>query len=122
MQPLNDLQNKPRLILFTRYPEPGGTKTRLIPSLGPCGAAEIHRRLAEKAWRTLKAFAAFEKAEAWIYHEGGTEKRVERWLGPASGVSLQDSVTEIQDSPLFELWEVCVPCRHGHPDAGVFRR
>ena len=90
MQPLNDLQNKPRLIFFTRYPEPGGTKTRLMPSLGPCGAAEIHRRLAENAWRTLKSFAAFEKAEAWIYYEGGTEKRVERWLGPASGISPQE--------------------------------
>jgi rSAM/selenodomain-associated transferase 2/rSAM/selenodomain-associated transferase 1 len=89
VQPLNDLQNKDRLILFTRYPEPGVTKTRLMPPLGPCGAAEIHRRLAEEAWRTLKSFAAFKNAEAWICHEGGTDKEIERWLGPASGISNQ---------------------------------
>jgi glycosyltransferase A (GT-A) superfamily protein (DUF2064 family) len=34
-----------RLIVFTRYPEPGTTQTRLIPVLGPEGAAELQRRM-----------------------------------------------------------------------------
>lgn len=39
--------NEPeRLIVFTRYPEPGRSKTRLIPTLGADGAAELHRRMA----------------------------------------------------------------------------
>lgn len=39
--------NEPeRLIVFTRYPEPGRSKTRLIPALGADGAAELHRRMA----------------------------------------------------------------------------
>lgn len=33
------------LILFTRWPEPGRTKTRLIPTYGAAGAADIHRQL-----------------------------------------------------------------------------
>ena len=35
-----------RLIVFTRYPEPGRSKTRLVPALGPDGAADLHRRMA----------------------------------------------------------------------------
>jgi uncharacterized protein len=33
------------LILFTRWPEPGRTKTRLIPAFGAEGAARIHRQM-----------------------------------------------------------------------------
>lgn len=36
-----------RLIVFSRYPEPGRTKTRLIPVLGPEGASELHRRMVQ---------------------------------------------------------------------------
>ncbi len=32
-----DILTVPRLVLFTRYPEPGKAKTRLIPALGPDG-------------------------------------------------------------------------------------
>lgn len=37
------------LILFARFPVPGQAKTRMIPALGPEGAARLHRRLAERA-------------------------------------------------------------------------
>lgn len=37
-----------RLVIFTRYPEPGRAKTRLIPALGAQGAAALHRRLTEQ--------------------------------------------------------------------------
>lgn len=36
------------LIIFTRYPEPGKTKTRLIPVVGEIGAANLHRQMTEK--------------------------------------------------------------------------
>lgn len=34
-----------RILIFTKAPEPGQVKTRLIPALGPQGAADLHRRL-----------------------------------------------------------------------------
>ena len=33
-----------RLVIFTRYPEPGTTKTRMIPKLGAESAADLQRR------------------------------------------------------------------------------
>jgi rSAM/selenodomain-associated transferase 1 len=44
-----------RIVLFTRYPEPGKAKTRLIPALGPQGAAELHRRLTERTLEQVRA-------------------------------------------------------------------
>ncbi|RMF71067.1 MAG: glycosyltransferase [Acidobacteria bacterium] len=43
-----------RLVVFLRWPEPGRVKTRLIPRLGPDGAARVYERLAR---RTLDAVA-----------------------------------------------------------------
>lgn len=45
----------PRLVLFARYPAPGACKTRLIPALGPAGAADLHRRLTERTVTVLRA-------------------------------------------------------------------
>jgi glycosyltransferase A (GT-A) superfamily protein (DUF2064 family) len=36
------------LIIFTRFPEPGKTKTRLIPALGPEKAAELQQKMTER--------------------------------------------------------------------------
>jgi len=45
-----------RLIVFTRFPQPGVAKTRLIPSIGPDGAAQLHIALTR---RTLQAAEQF---------------------------------------------------------------
>ncbi|HAX74373.1 MAG TPA: hypothetical protein DCY88_00680 [Cyanobacteria bacterium UBA11372] len=39
--------SRKRLIVFTRYPEAGKAKTRLIPVLGAEGAADLHRQMTE---------------------------------------------------------------------------
>lgn len=41
--------------LFTRWPEAGKAKTRLIPALGPQGAADLHKRLTERTVATVRA-------------------------------------------------------------------
>ena len=43
------------IAILSRAPVPGQTKTRLIPALGPAGAAELHRRLLHKTVRTALA-------------------------------------------------------------------
>lgn len=40
------------VIVFARAPQPGAAKTRLIPLLGPDGAAALHARLVEHALAT----------------------------------------------------------------------
>jgi uncharacterized protein len=72
-----------RLILFTRYPEPGATKTRLIPVLGPEGAAEFQRRLTEHAARAAIEARSRRGLALEIRYEGGSQALMERWLeGP----------------------------------------
>jgi rSAM/selenodomain-associated transferase 1 len=44
-----------RVALFTRWPEAGKAKTRLIPALGAQGAADLHRRLTERTVATVRA-------------------------------------------------------------------
>ena len=72
-----------RLILFTRYPEAGATKTRLIPVLGPEGAAEFQRRLTEHAARAAIEARNRRGLALEIRYEGGSQALMERWIeGP----------------------------------------
>lgn len=53
-----------RLIVFAKSPEPGRTKTRLIPALGPEGAARCAAALVRHALRTAVA-AEIGEIELW---------------------------------------------------------
>ena len=65
-----------RILVFTRVPEPGMVKTRLMPLLGAHGAARLHRRLIE---HTLEQAAS------------ALAGPVELWCSPApSGAFLGD--------------------------------
>lgn len=44
--------NRTAILVFARAPVAGEAKTRLIPALGPVGAAHLHRRLTEHALAT----------------------------------------------------------------------
>ena len=44
----------PTVNLFTKWPTPGAAKTRLIPAIGPEGAARLHARLAEQTLGTIR--------------------------------------------------------------------
>lgn len=46
---------KPRIVVFTRWPEPGRAKTRLIPAIGADRAAALHRRLTELTLAAVRA-------------------------------------------------------------------
>ncbi len=71
--------NRDRLIIFTRYPEPGKTKTRLISALGAKGAAKLQRQLTE---HTLKqARQLLNQVSLGIYYTGNSQEMMENWLG-----------------------------------------
>lgn len=70
-----------KLIVFTRYPEPGTTKTRLIPVLGKTGAANLHRLMAQ---RTIACALSLEKSRRLsveIHRSGGSQQLMQDWLG-----------------------------------------
>jgi uncharacterized protein len=72
---------KNRFILFGRYPVPGRTKSRLIPFLGPAGAAELQRHLTEKLFQAASFVASRRGMALEICLDGGTPDKTRRWLG-----------------------------------------
>jgi hypothetical protein len=52
-----------RVLVFARAPVPGACKTRLIPALGPAGAAALHRRLLIATLETARASGC--EVELW---------------------------------------------------------
>jgi len=83
--------SRDRLIIFGRYPVPGRTKTRLIPALGPLGAADLQRRLTENILETGARFARSREIEVEICFEGGSKKKMVQWLGSEPILSRQVS-------------------------------
>jgi rSAM/selenodomain-associated transferase 2/rSAM/selenodomain-associated transferase 1 len=73
--------HRERLIVFTRYPEPGRTKTRLIPHLGAKGAADLQRRMTEHIVSQIRNLTASRPVSIEIRYEGGNQQLMEDWLG-----------------------------------------
>jgi len=73
-----------RLIIFTRYPEPGKVKTRLIPTLGAEGAAELHHWMAVRTLAQVRRFLGQSAGARSIEvrFEGGSQAMMRQWLGP----------------------------------------
>lgn len=69
------------IIIFTRYPRPGMTKTRLIPELGPEGAAHIQRAMTERIVGKARAVAGERGLSLFIYYTGGSVPLMQQWLG-----------------------------------------
>ncbi len=69
------------LVMFTRYPIPGKTKTRLIPALGPERAAEVQRQMTERTVDEMVKASASCKFTAEIRFSGGSRTDMTEWLG-----------------------------------------
>ncbi len=79
-----------RLIIFTRYPVPGATKTRLIPVLGPEGSAALQRRLTARIAATARRLMRQRNLAVEIRHEGGSAALLRQWLGEEFDYRPQD--------------------------------
>lgn len=74
-------ESVPCLIVFTRYPIPGKTKTRLIPALGAAGAADLHRQMTEHTLAQVRQLRA-DGVAIEIHYAGATaERELADWLG-----------------------------------------
>ncbi len=80
-----------RLIIFTRYPEPGKAKTRLIPALGAIGAAAIHRQMTEHTLMQARMLLASQSVTVDVQFAEGDCERMADWLGADLNYQVQAS-------------------------------
>ncbi len=74
-------KNREGLILFTRFPIPGKTKTRLIPSLGEWEAADLQRRMTKRTLGICQRYIAGVDVSFTVFFEGGNENLMSRVFG-----------------------------------------
>jgi hypothetical protein len=75
------LNSHEQLVIFTRYPEPGITKTRLIPVLGPEGAAAVQRQMTEHLLDSVCRLVRTRPLAVEIRFAGGDVRLMQAWLG-----------------------------------------
>jgi rSAM/selenodomain-associated transferase 2/rSAM/selenodomain-associated transferase 1 len=71
------------LIIFTRYPEPGTTKSRMIPALGAAGAADLQRQMTQHLVAKVTTLIEQQPLAVEIRFEGGSQALMRDWLGPS---------------------------------------
>jgi len=79
--------NESCLILFSRYPQAGNTKTRLIPYLGPVNAANLQRRMTEHMAQQMRSLPGTIDLE--VQFSGGRLGQMRGWLGHDFGYQPQ---------------------------------
>jgi rSAM/selenodomain-associated transferase 1 len=79
---MKSMQLVDQLTIFTRYPEPGLTKTRLIGALGEDGAAALQKELTERTVQKIDQLTKTSTIEPVIYFENGNLASMQNWLGP----------------------------------------
>ncbi len=67
-----------RIVIFAKAPVPGQVKTRLIPALGPDGAADLARKMLRRTYREAKAVPVSE-VELCVDPEPSSDAW-QRWL------------------------------------------
>lgn len=80
-EPSGECQRQNHLLIFTRYPVPGQTKTRLIPALGQEGAATLQRRLTEHCLAIARQLTPIMPLKITMAYTGGTGMQMQQWLG-----------------------------------------
>jgi len=80
-----------QLLVFTRYPRPGGTKTRLTVVLGEEGAADLQRQMTEHLMGEVRKLPAIHSVSIRICFDGSDEQRMRAWLGPEWEYAAQGS-------------------------------
>ncbi len=68
------------LVLFSRYPEAGTTKTRLIPALGEEGAAELQRAMTKHSVTVAPPIRP--DVDTQVQYTGAERAAMTSWLGP----------------------------------------
>ena len=70
-----------RLAIFARFPEPGLAKTRLIPALGPEGAAQLHAEMVGHTFARIDELEATRRVSLEVWFAGGDAERFQAAFG-----------------------------------------
>jgi uncharacterized protein len=73
--------NPDLLLLFTRYPEPGKVKTRLIPALGAEGAANVQQSLTVHILQLARAFTLASTTDLIVCFDGSQVRQMQHLFG-----------------------------------------
>lgn len=73
--------NRRSVAVLMRYPQPGSTKTRLIPAFGAAEAAALHRAMAEFTVEVACSAARATAIEVTVHHAGADHRQMAAWLG-----------------------------------------
>lgn len=68
--------------MMSRYPIAGQTKTRLIPRLGPEGAAQLQRQMTEHTLATVARCQQSRRVRGAIAFTDANLAQMQAWLGP----------------------------------------
>jgi rSAM/selenodomain-associated transferase 2/rSAM/selenodomain-associated transferase 1 len=91
------------ILLFTRMPKPGTAKTRLIPSLGPEGAAALQESMTRHIAGRAGSYCLATGARLVIVFDGSNKSEMAGWLGPGNfqpqvpgdlGVKLESAIRD----------------------------
>lgn len=78
-----------QIIVFTRYPVPGKTKTRLIKSLGATGSAQLQSQLSEQILHQVNLLQKTISVDVQVYYAHDSGKEVAQWLGSGNSYRQQ---------------------------------
>ncbi|MEM7554229.1 MAG: TIGR04282 family arsenosugar biosynthesis glycosyltransferase [Cyanobacteria bacterium P01_A01_bin.84] len=84
MPPSQDIllsTKKQHLIIFSRYPESGKTKTRMIPALGADDAANLQRQMTEHTLTNVRKLQQNQDISIEVRFTGGNFQMMADWLG-----------------------------------------
>ena len=115
-----------QLLVFTRFPQPGRVKTRLIPALGDLGAAQLHEALARRTLETAREFCTATPISLVVYVADGEVEPTQDAFGsdlncrPQSGADLGErlarAVADAFSSGAHRVLAVGTDCPELSPD------
>ncbi len=75
------LSSQQSLIIFTRYPEIGTTKTRLIPAIGAEKASNLQKKMTQLTIDKSRQLQDKLNLNIDVYFSGGNKEKMASWLG-----------------------------------------
>ena len=76
------------VVLFARLPVPGKAKTRLAKDVGPDAAADLYRRMAERAFAAT-ASSSRAASRTLCFSEASEAEGIQRWVAATGDTSLR---------------------------------